>query len=519
MTQPDNLHKSGSPIWEKWLPLVLFLTAVYFTLFHHLDVQPLKNFDESLFGLRAFRLAYYGEYLNNFKEFTDGPSATNLKPPLISLIQAAAFKVLGYNELAMRLPIALSVVFMLYLMIRFSEKELGNRTYGYFSAMVLLTSIGFVRVHVARTGDHDAPLAVFGFMVLMYLYKYLQSDLKEKKYLIIITVGLICAVLTKSIAGLFFGPAMVIYALLERKLLPLVRDSKTWMALGVFIAIVGGYYLYREWEHSGFLKSVTLGELGGHYLKTRDGHKWPFLFYLTKLHKAKFATWLMFIPLGIGMTYFKPFTKLRSFITLMALATLGWWLTISFSQTKLEWYDASLYPPMAMMVGMAIYGMYQGLLNYLGPISNGRRYGLTALFVGMFFFYPYRAVFERTNDPKDIDNPGERYGYLIKQVERIFPEHTKFIMQYDGYSFHVLFYQEVYNQTKGYQINRKRKVQEVEPNEMVMTCQVGPLKYLRRNFEVCNITQKEGCFLVELGNPKHNFPDGYVPSTLTDSLD
>ena len=246
-----------------WLPIVFFLLAAYFPLFLHLGSQPVKNFDESLFALRAYRLAHYGEYLNNFKEFPDGPSATNTKPIFFSAIQALSFKVLGYNELALRLPVALSVLLLLFFFVRFSWQETGSMTFGFFAGLVLLTSIGFIRIHISRSGDHDAPLAVMGWLALLYFFKYLQNDRKERRHLWIFTGLLIATTLTKSVAGLFFTPALLLYSLYKKQFLNLLKSRDFWIAVGIYILVVGGYYLWREIEHPGFWKAMNKGEIGG----------------------------------------------------------------------------------------------------------------------------------------------------------------------------------------------------------------------------------------------------------------
>ncbi|MEO0472120.1 MAG: glycosyltransferase family 39 protein [Bacteroidota bacterium] len=491
--------RSPKPLTQ-WILIGLFLVASYFLLFLHLDQQPLKNYDESFFALRAYRLAHYGEYLYNYKQFPDGPSGTNLKTPFFSMIQAASFKVFGYNELALRLPVAITVLLLLLWMIRFGKKEFGSLPFGLLSAAVLLTSWGFIHVHVSRTGDHDAPLAAFTLMALMYLYKFFEWG--DGRHLLVFTVFMVMASLTKGVAGLFVAPGMVVYALLRKKFVSCLKDKRVWLALGSFLFCVVGYYLYREIDHPGFLRNLWLGELGGHFLKTRDGHKWPFFWFLSRMVSLKYTYWMVFLPIGLTMAFHPRFREYRHFTQLLLCAWLSIFLVISNSETKLEWYDASLYPIMAFMVGIGLTALYEGGQNWQKASGRIWPWVFGSFFVLAFFFAPYRAVLNKTYQPKDNDYPGEYYGYLIKQAERLFPEEKKYTIVFDGYSFHCLFYQLVYNQQKGFQLSRKRKHEDVVPGELIMSCQGGGTAYLRKNFETENLTGIKGCVLMRIGKRK-----------------
>jgi 4-amino-4-deoxy-L-arabinose transferase-like glycosyltransferase len=489
---------NGQNQLKRWLTLGLFLVAAYFPLFLHLDSQVLENFDESFFALRAYHIATTGEYLYHYNQLPDGPAGTNLKPPLISGVQALFFKMLGFNELALRLPIALIVLTLLLLMIRLGRQHFRDPALGYFSAMILLTSWGFIHVHVSRTGDHDAPLAAFGWLALMSLYLYLEGERKNPRWMYGLMAALIAATLTKSVAGLFFAPGMFLYVLYKREFLHLLRDRHFWFAVGGYVVVVAGYYLFREWDHPGFLTDVGTGELGGHYLKTRDGHQWPYWWFAERLVTLKYQWWIGWFLAGGILAFHPRLRHFRDLAVLLWLAWLSWMLVISGSQTKLEWYDASLYPVMAMMGAIVLSVLYQALLDWLGPNSVFWRYLVSLLFISVLFLPPYVQVFKKVYRPQDINHPGERYGELMEQVARDFPAEKNYTIVYRSYSFHALFYQLVYNQQKGYEISRKRKFEEMKEGETVMLCEKGGLAYARKHFKVENISAKDGCFIMRL---------------------
>ncbi|RMG72761.1 MAG: phospholipid carrier-dependent glycosyltransferase [Bacteroidetes bacterium] len=503
-----HLPEDRLAVRTKWVTLLLFAAAAYFPLFLHLGNEPVKNFDESLFACRAFSLAYFGEYLCNFTDFTDlsegkiiGPGASNTKPPLISFVQAAFFRLFGYNELALRLPSALSAVLILLVFYRLSRRLFGSPVFGYLAGLVLVSSRGFVNVHVSRTGDHDAPLALFGIVLLLAYYHYLETERRDTRQLIIMTAMLSAAALTKGVAGLFFGPGMVLYALYKRQLIPILRDRRTWLAVAAYLGVVAGYYLYREWDCPGFLSRVWRYEVGGHYGATRDGHLHPWYWYFQNLY-YKFTYFLPLLPLGIALFFVPKLRALRSLGVLLLLAAASWMAVISNSETKLLWYDASLYPILSLIVALALYQLHQALHVWL-TLSDWRFRSLaTGLFLLAFFALPYSFIISKVYHPKEVTYIPEQYGFLIKQTERNLPDLKNYHILHLGQSTHALFYQLVYDLTKDYQIGRYRSPESIQVGDVIMACQNQMKKRLFGFYDVEVLQAYENCVLVRVVAPK-----------------
>ena len=242
--------------------------------------------------------------------------------------------------------------------------------------------------------------------------------------------------------------------------------------------------------------------MGGHYLKTRDGHLWPWYWYAVRLYKLKFMPWLLFLPLG-AITMLRSLNQnLRDFGILILMGGITWLTIISLSSTKLEWYDASLYPIMATLVGFSLYRIYEGINQWLELKNGAYKVIYTIMFIAFVFALPYQKIIKKVYLPKDIDYPGERYGYLVEQVAKIFPDLKEYTILHEGHSTHALFYQLVNNHHRGYHISRIKKSEEALPNSKVMACQPKAIRYLKEHFEWRLISIKEGCELLELGAVK-----------------
>ncbi len=90
------------------LLLLFFGVLACFPLFYKLDQPVVKNWVESLFGIRVMHLAMEGRLLETFKEYPP-LRHDNLKPPFTTLLQLPFWLALAEANpaLALRLPIAL----------------------------------------------------------------------------------------------------------------------------------------------------------------------------------------------------------------------------------------------------------------------------------------------------------------------------------------------------------------------------------------------------------------------------
>ena len=203
----------------KKIYLFVFITiASYFPLFLHLDSMPMMIWDEVRLAVSAYEMNQSGNiwvvtYLNM-------PDLWSVKPPLNIWAIALSFKVFGYNELALRLPSALSGLFTVWLVFFFCLRQFKNEFIAVFSVLVLITSKGYIDFHVTRTGDYDAMLIFFetAFLLLFLTYVLEKNNKTKKIFLYLSALSFALAIFTKGIAGLFFLPAIFIFLVGQKEL-------------------------------------------------------------------------------------------------------------------------------------------------------------------------------------------------------------------------------------------------------------------------------------------------------------
>ncbi len=235
-----------------YLKFIVLAGLMLIPLFGHLDTLPIRIWDEARQAINAY------EMLNNknfiVTHFEGKPDMWNTKPPLLIWIQVIFMKLLGVNEIAVRLPSAIAALFTCVALVVFSIKYLKNSWFGIFAAFVLITSHGYVNVHGSRTGDYDALLTLFTTLSGLLFFSYCQKKNLKHLYLFFLFTAL--AVLTKSISGLLFLPAIFIYSILQKQLVPLLKNKHFYLGLVGFLVLIFGYYFLRESQNPGYLAAV-----------------------------------------------------------------------------------------------------------------------------------------------------------------------------------------------------------------------------------------------------------------------
>jgi 4-amino-4-deoxy-L-arabinose transferase-like glycosyltransferase len=336
------------------LILLCFGIAV-FPLFYRLGEAPLRLWDESLFAMRAYYMAENGGFLPNFEYFPGITFYRNLKPPFGSWFQALSYRWFGYSEWALRLPIAVFSSLLLAMIFVLGNRVARNAIAGVAAGLILIASPGFLRDHVARTGDHDAILLLLmtaGLFSCFFLAQA-ESRYRQRLYMTLLGLTLFLGFLTKSFFAFAFCPAFLLFLLWRGKLAVLMRDPFIW---GVAVTVgmgIGLYYFRMESTFPGFWQYESDTVLG-RYLKVQDGHQLIWNYYLGEFFGKRFFPWFFLLPLHLYLIVRTSSQAFRNFGMLLWLSFIGHFLMITFSTTKLSWYDAPLYPIAALMAGSGI---------------------------------------------------------------------------------------------------------------------------------------------------------------------
>ena len=433
----------------KYLWIFLISVCLAAPIFLHLDSKPLREWDEARNAINAFEMSKTGNIL--VKTYNYQADLWETKPPLLVWLQALGFKIFGYNEFAVRLPSALATFAMcLYLVFWFS-KQFKLSIIGFFISAIIVSSWGYMHEHGARTGDHDALLVCFTILALLNIYQYFESSHSNALYKFFIFFTL--AVLTKSIVVFLIVPGLIVFTIYRKQSIPTLKDSRIWKGLSCSIVIIAGFYIARELSEPGYLKAVWHNELFPRYLNQSDRYQYnqtDFWYYYNELKNWQFAYWFPLIIPSFIVSISCYQKGLKNLVIFFSIQIILFYVIISKGSSNV-WYDLLLIPLLSVIIGMGIYKVFELIYFSL----NLSKLKITLIFLLLFayiFYDPYQKIIQ-----KDLNNDETSaqvmYAYAFKRIEKTNPELNHFkIYKPLGYNYPLVFYKNIFNQTKGYKI-------------------------------------------------------------------
>lgn len=480
--------------------LSFFLLLVAIPIFYNLAGPAIFIYDEAIYANNALEMAMHGDpwVLKNNGEI----SLYNTKPPLMIWLQCLMIKLLGPGELAIRLPSALAALSTALLLLLFAHRTLHDYRIGLVAMLVLVTSGGYIRNHVARSGDLDALLVfwITFYTLLAFTYLLREDDQGYKKSFTWIGIGVLFAFFTKSVAGLMPLLGIALGALAMGRLWPTLKKPYLYLVATVVASICGGYYFFREQLAPGYLEKVFFSEYSRFTQNIMPWHEKPFWFYLDNMWNANhFQPYLLFLPLAIIAIVWKP-GKLRNFGVLSLIFSLTYFFLIAYPKVKINYYDAPLYPFLALLLGGGLVCIWD---KWLGPRFSHSlaNYLAFAVLLAVLFFIPYRNTWQRIQYTEPIDR-FEREGYAIRNLASVEPEWTSYkVLMNSKYSEHLdqaNYYIKAANHFAGTSIALVRDGRSLEVGEQVLCCQSALVDSLRQQFEWEEKKKIKDCIFYQL---------------------
>ncbi|HXH19752.1 MAG TPA: glycosyltransferase family 39 protein [Chitinophagales bacterium] len=381
------------------LKAFLFSGVVYFPLFLHLENLPIRLWDESRLAMNAYEMHKNADYLVTY--FQGSPDMWNTKPPLMIWLQVLCIRLFGNGELAIRLPAALAALLTCLALLLFSQYFLKSYWLGMLSVLVLVTTGGYIDVHVSRTGDYDALLILNTTLYVLLFFIFIETG--KTKYLYLTFLTLMLAILTKGVAGLLFTPALVLYVFYRKKMLELLKNRHVYRGLLLVVLTAGGYYLLREYYNPGYLKAVAQNELGGRYFNTLEGHRQRYWFYFFNIIDSKFIPWYLFAPVGLLFGFFHKKPIINNLSVYLAMLILVYFFVISSGQSRLYWYDAPMFPLLSVLVAIFLWYWFDFFSSSPAFATNLRANVFPLTFSFLVFVIPYSNIINKVYLPQEPD--------------------------------------------------------------------------------------------------------------------
>jgi 4-amino-4-deoxy-L-arabinose transferase-like glycosyltransferase len=473
--------------WQTYLIILLFIILIPYPLFHGLDAMVLRQYDDARRGVNAYEMMHNGNLLVTY--YNGQPDLWGTKPPLLVWIQTVFMMILGPGELAVRLPSALAGLFTCLIILFLSAKYLKNPFFGLCWSAVLITINGYVDFHGTRTGDFDALLTLFMFLYSFTFFLFTES--KKPKYLLYTAILITLAVMTKGIAGLFFLPALLIWALVSKSLAEVFKNRQTYIGAFIFLIIIGSYYLAREILNPGYLSAVSENELGGRYLQSIEGHDYQTWYYIEQFKHPRMQKWVVFILPSLVAGFFirEKFARNLHLYSLILIASHL--IIITVSETKLPWYDLPEFPFFALIIANLIWVIFFMLFRFYARFRKWILLLLPSAFLVLVFYEPVRLTYKEANYIKERPwyLPDHEVSYFLRDGVRGKMNLDGYILVHEDYDAQCLFYQHLL-EDKGQRIFRKNKDQ-LQPGERVIAHQETVKKYIEEHYQADIIENRQ----------------------------
>jgi 4-amino-4-deoxy-L-arabinose transferase-like glycosyltransferase len=267
-----------------------------------------------------------------------------LKPPLLPWLISAGYLLIESPSLwAARAPVALAGLLNVVVTFFFA-KRLFNQRVGFFAAVILATSLFYIRR--TRMAEEDIVLVLFANLSLFtfFLAYYYQAG---KKYYLMFYLFLSLACLTKGPPGLSFPALTIGFYLLLRRDLRSIGKMELLPGILIFGALVASWYIYAFYQGGASeAHNFIMSDIWYKFFPREPSR--PFYQYLVQLF-GHFFPWSVFLPalaIYIGTKKGERERERSLFLVCWVLPNL---IFFSLAGAKRNEYILPLYPALAIL--------------------------------------------------------------------------------------------------------------------------------------------------------------------------
>ncbi len=350
----------------------------------------IQNFDDAYYAQKAKEILESGSLW--LITYSGIPAFDN--PPMPFWLTALAYSVFGVSTYSAIFPSALFGTGVILITYRLSLLIYKDYWIAFASAFVLLFPGLFV--DASRRSMVDIPLA---FFVVLAFYAFLKAR-DQKPWYLIFGLATACAILTKSVLGLFPLTIIGAFLIFSRQWREFINP---WFVSGCMIVLPLGFSWHLvNWQHYGqeFI-DMHFGYLLGNQGNRHAANPYYFLGYAKDFYR-NYWPWLPITLIGLvqfGKRGFREKDKVSLFLFLWPVLTF---LVMSTARNQVIRYLFMMFPALAIINAKTI-------SEWLGPDKKNQALAImvgviatTILFVNTTSFRVKVSLDQQSKEVREI---------------------------------------------------------------------------------------------------------------------
>ncbi len=326
------------------LPIIL-TAAVY--LFSTAN-RAITDYDEGYYAQVAVHMVEYNDWIT---PYANGVRFLE-KPPLLYWVTAASFKVFGINEFALRLPTALAVIALVWIMMLIARLA-ANEEAVLVSGLSTAFSVGAYLF--TRETLHDIWLVLFLALAMYAFLKWYLDPLHSRRSALLFYAAMAGGFMCKSLVGVAFPVGIAALFLLVSSERPRWRALHLLPGSLLFLILTVPWHWLAAIQNQGFLEFFFVGEQFLRFLGKREPPVlWsvPLATFWT-LILVWFFPWTAFLPSAF-LAARKPAGEKERALVKLALLWAGVILAFFSISDRLEHYVFPALPALSLLVAVAL---------------------------------------------------------------------------------------------------------------------------------------------------------------------
>jgi hypothetical protein len=329
------------------LPLLpIFLTAVIYLL--STADRAVTDYDEGYYAQAAVHMVEHNDWIT---PYANGVRFLE-KPPFLYWVTAASLEIFGVNEFALRLPTALGMIGLVWIVMLIARLA-ANREAVFVSGLSAAFSVGAYLF--TRETLHDIWLVLFLALAMYAFLKWYLDPFHSRRPALLFYAAMAGGFMCKSLVGVAFPIGIAVLFFLVSRERPRLRTLHLVPGAALFLVLTVPWHWLAAVQNQGFLEFYFIKEQFMRFLGKREP---PVLWSVPlatfwSLILVWFFPWTAFLPSAFLTSRRSAEGNERALIRL-AFIWAGVILVFFSLSDRLEHYVFPALPALSLLVGVAL---------------------------------------------------------------------------------------------------------------------------------------------------------------------